>query len=119
MRRCTAALCALLIFSCTAPPRPTPALHAAAPPLFAFDAIGHTNFPITTHSPTAQRYFEQGVSLLHDFWYYEALRSFRHAATLDSTCAMAWWGIYQTPRGGSELKRQALRNARRFADQST
>jgi tetratricopeptide (TPR) repeat protein len=119
MRRCTAALCALLTFSCTAPPRPTPALHTAAPPLFAFDAIGYTNFPITTHSPAAQRYFEQGVSLLHDFWYYEALRSFRHAAALDSTCAMAWWGIYQTPRGGRELKRQALRNARRFADQST
>lgn len=114
-------LATLFAFSCTTPPHlaPAPTPHATAPPLFEFAAIGRTNFPITTHSPEAQRYFEQGVSLLHDFWYYEALRSFRHAAVLDSTCAMAWWGIYQTPRGGRELKRQALRNARRFSPRGT
>ncbi len=119
MRHGILLLGALVLFSCTTPPRPTATMPTNAPPLFEFAAIGRTNFPITTHSPTAQRYFEQGVSLLHDFWYYEALRSFRYATELDSTCAMAWWGIYQTPRGGNDLKRTALRQARRFATQST
>ncbi|MGY8823514.1 MAG: hypothetical protein ACKVJG_06170 [Candidatus Latescibacterota bacterium] len=109
--------CALALSSCATAPHPTASIHSNAPPLFDFDDIGHTTFPITTNSPAAQRYFEQGVSLLHDFWYYEALRSFRHAAALDSTCAMAWWGIYQTPRGGRALKREAIRKARHYAAQ--
>jgi tetratricopeptide (TPR) repeat protein len=111
--------CALALSSCATAPHPTASIHSNAPPLFDFDDIGHTTFPITTNSPAAQRYFEQGVSLLHDFWYYEALRSFRHAAALDSTCAMAWWGIYQTPRGGRALKREAIRKARHYAAQGT
>jgi hypothetical protein len=30
---------------------------------------------------------------------------------------MAWWGIYQTPRGGRALKREAIRKARHYAAQ--
>ena len=38
---------------------------------------------ITTSSPEAQRYFDQGLNLLHCFWDFEAYRSFREAARLD------------------------------------
>ena len=51
------------------------------------------HFPVTTKSPQAQLFFEQGVGQLHGFWYYEAERSFRQAAMLDKNCAMAYWGM--------------------------
>ena len=71
--------------------------------------ISTASFPATTMSPEAQRYVNQGFALLHGFWYYEAMRSFRTATRLDSSCAVAWWGIYQTPRGRRSEKRTAFR----------
>jgi peroxiredoxin len=53
------------------------------------------HFPVTTKSPEAQKFIEQGVGQLHGFWYYEAERSFRQAAMLDKDCAMAYWGMAQ------------------------
>ena len=44
-------------------------------------------------SSRAQTYFNQGVGQLHGFWYFEAERSFRQAATCDTNCAMAYWGM--------------------------
>src|ERR1022692_262925 len=54
---------------------------------------GNVRFPITTKSPEAQKFFEQGVGQLHGFWYFEAERSFRQVALLDPDCAMAYWGM--------------------------
>ena len=54
---------------------------------------GDVNFPITTASPEAQRFFNQGLGQLHGFWFLEAERSFRQVASLDSQCAMAYWGM--------------------------
>lgn len=51
------------------------------------------DFPITTAVPMAQKFFLQGVGQLHGFWYFEAERSFRQAAALDTNCAMAYWGM--------------------------
>lgn len=48
---------------------------------------------VTTHSPRAQRYFDQGLNLAYAFNHDEAIRSFREALRADPTCAMAWWGI--------------------------
>jgi peroxiredoxin len=53
------------------------------------------HFPVTTKSAEAQAFIEQGVGQLHGFWYYEAERSFRQAASLDKDCAMAYWGMAQ------------------------
>jgi tetratricopeptide (TPR) repeat protein len=47
---------------------------------------------ITTNSPEAQQWFDQGIQLLYGFNHDEAIRSFEHAAKLDPSCAMAWWG---------------------------
>lgn len=51
------------------------------------------DFPVTTTSPEAQRFFNQGVGQLYGFWYFEAERSFRQVAKLDTNCAMAYWGM--------------------------
>jgi hypothetical protein len=32
------------------------------------------HFPVTTKSPEAQKFFEQGMGQIHGFWYYEAER---------------------------------------------
>lgn len=55
--------------------------------------MANVHFPITTSSREAQAYFDQGMSQLHGFWYFEAERSFRQVARLDPECAMAYWGM--------------------------
>lgn len=47
---------------------------------------------VTTKSPEAQKWFDQGIQLLFGFNHDEAIRSFEKAAAIDPTCAMAWWG---------------------------
>lgn len=55
--------------------------------------IGTTHFPITTKVPEVQEWFDQGHTLLHSFWYYEAERAFRWCVKLDPDCAIAYWGL--------------------------
>lgn len=64
---------------------------AQQPPLFK--GLGDHRRKITTTSSTAQRYFDQGLTLTYSFNHDEAIRSFRYAVDQDPTCAMAWWGI--------------------------
>jgi tetratricopeptide (TPR) repeat protein len=47
---------------------------------------------VTTDSPEAQKWFDQGIQLLYGFNHDEAIRSFERAAQIDPSCAMAWWG---------------------------
>jgi tetratricopeptide (TPR) repeat protein len=58
-----------------------------------FDDLGNHHRKVTTRSEQAQRYFDQGLTLLYAFNHAEAIRSFREAARLDPDCAMVWWGI--------------------------
>ncbi|MET0217179.1 MAG: hypothetical protein ABW205_04515 [Burkholderiales bacterium] len=60
------------------------------PPLMA--GLGTLSYPITTSSPLAQRYFNQGLRLALAFNHAEARRAFRKAWQLDATCAMCFWG---------------------------
>lgn len=53
---------------------------------------GHYSFPVTTSSDSAQLFFDQGLSMYYAFHIIEALGSFKKAAALDPSCAMAWWG---------------------------
>jgi tetratricopeptide (TPR) repeat protein len=57
-----------------------------------FENLGNFHHPITTNSPLAQRYFDQGLTLMYSFNHGGAARSFREAARLDPNCAMAYWG---------------------------
>lgn len=64
---------------------------AATVPLF--DNLGTYSLKVTTDSPEAQRYFDQGLRFLFGFNHGMAIRSFQEAAARDPECAMAHWGI--------------------------
>jgi tetratricopeptide (TPR) repeat protein len=55
--------------------------------------LGNHQFPVTTNSPRAQLFINQGMMLTYGFNHAEAARSFREAARLDPECAMAYWGM--------------------------
>jgi tetratricopeptide (TPR) repeat protein len=55
-------------------------------------ALGSYTFPVSTSSPEAQAYFDQGMQLMFAYGKYEAIRSFREAQTRDPDCAMCYWG---------------------------
>ena len=57
------------------------------------NGTGKVHLQITAKTPEVQAFFDQGLGQVHGFWYYEAERSFRHAAMLDPDCAMAYWGL--------------------------
>jgi tetratricopeptide (TPR) repeat protein len=69
------------------------------PPPRKLEGIGGSHLQITTKSPEAQDWFDQGLRLLHCFWDFEAYRAFKEAARLDPDAAMAWWGIVQSTNG--------------------
>jgi tetratricopeptide (TPR) repeat protein len=56
------------------------------------EGLGSHHHEITTVSPQAQRYFDQGLVLSFGFNHREAARSFRQAQLLDPECAMCYWG---------------------------
>ncbi|MFO0913034.1 MAG: tetratricopeptide repeat protein [Pirellulales bacterium] len=58
-----------------------------------FDGLGEFGRRITTSSPDAQAYFDQGLKFLYAFNHDEAIRAFEQGVKLDPRCAMAWWGI--------------------------
>src|SRR5579859_3601743 len=73
------------------------------------DGLGHAHIGITTKSPEAQQWFDQGLAALHCFWDYEALRAFEQAVRLDPDCAMCHWGVARAldSRGGEKEQQKA------------
>ncbi len=57
-----------------------------------FEGMDLLSYPVTTKSPEAQKYFNQGILFAYGFNHAEAARSFYQAIRLDSTCAMCYWG---------------------------
>ena len=70
--------------------RAAPEFADSDPPLW--EGIGSTVYKVTTASPEAQRYFDQGLRLAYAFNHDEARRAFRKAQRLDPDCAMCFWG---------------------------
>ncbi len=58
-----------------------------------FEGTGPHTRTISTASPEAQAFFNQGLAFLYAFNHDEAIRSFEAAAKLDPGCAMAAWGV--------------------------
>ena len=56
---------------------------------------GAIQFPISTESDAAQKFFEQGIALLHTFSYKDAEIAFRTVVELDPDCPMGYWGLAQ------------------------
>jgi len=67
------------------------AAHGASEPFF--DGLGVYERKVTTSSPEAQKYFNQGLRFLFGFNHGAAIRAFQAAAAADPACAMAHWGI--------------------------
>lgn len=61
-----------------------------------FVGLGIFHRKISTASPEAQEYFDQGMRFLWAFNHDEATRSFARAAQLDPKCASCYWGVALT-----------------------
>jgi tetratricopeptide (TPR) repeat protein len=93
-----------------------------------FDDLGNYHHAITTGSPLAQRYFDQGLTLAYGFNHAEAIRSFKEAARLDPTCPMAYWGVayalgpnINAPMRGEDVPKawEAVEQAKRLAPKAS
>ena len=62
-------------------------------PAKLFEGMGPLHHPIHTSSPEAQKFFDQGLTLVYAFNHEEAVHSFKRAAELDPHAAMPYWGI--------------------------
>jgi len=91
MRTRTVVFLGLVVATACARHGTPPAPSEPPPPLF--DNLGTHHHGVTTRSPGAQRYFDQGLRLVWAFNHDEATRAFQQAARLDPGCAMAWWGV--------------------------
>jgi tetratricopeptide (TPR) repeat protein len=73
---------------------------------------GNAREPVTTGSPEAQAFYEQGLNYLHGYVWIEAGRSFRQALRLDPTLAMAWVGLSRVYSGLDDPEAAGQANAR-------
>src|SRR5712691_1856759 len=80
-----------------------------------YDSLGDYSYRITTASPDAQRWFDQGLRLVYGFNHHEAQKAFREAVRLDPTCAMCYWGIAMTEGSNYNSPTDAARETRGLA----
>jgi tetratricopeptide (TPR) repeat protein len=69
------------------------------------------NFPVTTSSEEARKFFLQAISQIHSFWFLESERSCTQALQYDSEMAMAHWCIALSAASDYRPAFQLLRNA--------
>jgi tetratricopeptide (TPR) repeat protein len=62
-------------------------------PVTLRQGVGALHDPVTTSSPEAQSFYDQGFAYLHSFVWIEAARSFHQALRLDPKLAMAYVGL--------------------------
>jgi tetratricopeptide (TPR) repeat protein len=68
-------------------------------PVTLHDGLGPVHEKVTTSSPEAQKYYDQGLAYLHSYVWIEAARSFNQALRLDPKMAMAYLGLSRTYSG--------------------
>ena len=73
--------------------------------------MSNVSFDVTTKKPLVQKFFNQGLAQLHGFWYFEAERSFRQAASLDPDCATAYWGMALANINNASRAKQFIKKA--------
>ena len=96
---CTALLPLTLAAPASAQMPPMPDMQPVPPPdqlpvPIKMTGIGNSHIAIKA-TPEAQAWFDQGLSLLHDFWDYESTKAFEQAVRVDPNCAMCYWGLVQ------------------------
>jgi tetratricopeptide (TPR) repeat protein len=68
--------------------------HAAPPRVTEpMTGLGSHHHPIVTSSSEAQRFFDQGLTLLYGFNHGQSIRMFERAAELDPKAPMPLWGV--------------------------
>jgi tetratricopeptide (TPR) repeat protein len=84
-------------------------------------AIGTAHEPVTTSSPQAQSYYDQGLAYLHSFVWIEAARSFNAALRLDPRLAMGQLGLSYAlgELGLPDRAREASRQAQELGSAAT
>jgi tetratricopeptide (TPR) repeat protein len=98
---------AFLIAAAALAQQPKPADNCAPPPSSLaptlpaklLPGMGTVHLAITTTSPEAQQFFDQGLAQMHSFWAREAERSFLQAAALDPAAPMPQWGVAMVAAG--------------------
>jgi tetratricopeptide (TPR) repeat protein len=91
---------------CAVPPGAQPLLPATLLP-----GMGTTkNFPVTTKSDDARKFFLQGLSQIHSFWFLESERSCLQALQHDPAMAMAHWCIALSAAGDYRPAFQLMRD---------
>ncbi|MBI3696008.1 MAG: hypothetical protein HY238_14355, partial [Acidobacteria bacterium] len=106
LRHCLLPIVYCLLLSAAQQPKPSDDLCALPPsnarpslPARLLPGQGRIQMPITTASPQAQEFFNQGVAQMHSFWAREAERSFLQAAEIDPEAPMPQWGIAMVAAG--------------------
>lgn len=61
-------------------------------PAKLMSGLGESHHAVSTENVEAQKFFNQGLSLIYGFNHEEAARAFKRAIELDPKLAMAWWG---------------------------
>lgn len=84
--------------------------------------IGNSHIQVTA-LPEAQIWFDQGLSLLHDFWGYESTKAFEQSVRTDPNCAMCYWGLFKILYRGANADNTyalaALADAKRLSKHLT
>jgi tetratricopeptide (TPR) repeat protein len=62
-------------------------------PITLKEGVGKIHDPVTTSSPEAQAFYEQGLAYLHSYVWIESARSFNQALRIDPKMAMAYVGL--------------------------
>ena len=86
--RAVAMMSLFVLFTACTPPPAGPVARTTL-----FGNLGSYHRPITTTSPEAQQFFDEGLALLYGFNHDEAFRSFERAAALDPAAPMPHWGM--------------------------
>ncbi|MGA9591613.1 MAG: hypothetical protein WBS18_00825, partial [Candidatus Acidiferrales bacterium] len=90
-------------------------------PVALRQGIGNLHEQVTTSSPEAQKFYDQGLDYLHDYDWIEAARSFHQALRLDPQLAMAYLGLSEDYVGmlDNTAARTALSEAQSREDRIT
>src|SRR5712664_970047 len=116
MRRVCAAAAAVLL---TLPRLASSAQEHAHPPGASTGEFGTVHFA-TSCSPSVAPQFDRAVALLHSFEFGASIRTFNEVIAVDSTCAMAQWGIalsrWSNPIAAGNRSVAQLEQGRQSAD---
>jgi len=124
----TALLALLALALALSPGRPARGAESGPPPSYVREQvlerpvplrrdIGNSHETVTTASPDAQRYYDQGLNYLESFAWIEAARSFHQALRLDPNLALAHVGLSYAHSGfeNTEGAKYYLRRAKALA----